>query len=92
MSAPLVLTGEESERIQKLLELLMDDFPARTAGCQNEIAECLKILLAPRTEALGLSKEEWEKEGAALFRETGHDHLAAACAGIASSLSDKGEA
>lgn len=90
----LILTADEREKLTSVLGYLVSHFPARTAGCQIDIIECIRILTSPRTEALGLSKEEWLHWSSYLKNEFAHEEHEAAVAmeAIASSLSDKGEA
>jgi hypothetical protein len=66
--APLVLTGEQVEQLTKFLTKLSKMTPPKPDywnschQCEaviDEAQEFLPILTAPRTEALGLSKEEW---------------------------------
>lgn len=87
----LVLNEAEVEKISHKLTALTLDLEA--CGLKSEAEEwkeLLKLLTAPRTEALGLSKEEWEHWSSYIKVEFAHEEHEAAVAmdAIASSLQE----
>jgi hypothetical protein len=82
MNAPRLLTGEDVKVLIEIVRLV-------PASLEDERNVALKILTEPRTEALGLSKEEWTK--ISIFLETwgGSPPSAVATGQIASSLTNQ---
>jgi hypothetical protein len=90
MTKPLVLTREEVEKLINGLNMVEGCIKSDQPIFAGIHVNCLiELLTSPRTEALGLSKEEWIYASSSL----GGSMIASdACRQIASSLSDKGEA